>query len=74
MQPANLSEYLPFIEGYAHLQQWDKAGSLSAKVNADSQLFPELCATWKRVAKDMALMDEASIKIGSIRTQLGCLS
>jgi hypothetical protein len=74
LKPANLSEYLPFIEGYAHLLQWDKASNLSKEVNTDVQMFPALCATWKRVSRDMASISEANPKIGSIRIELGCLS
>jgi hypothetical protein len=74
LKPVNLSEYLPFIEGYAHLQNWDKAGALSKEVNTDADLFPALCATWKRVASDMASINQASTKIGPIRIELGCMS
>jgi len=74
LKPADLSEYLPFIEGYAHLLQWDKASALSKEVNTDAQMFPALCTTWKRVARDMASVSEANPKIESIRIELGCLS
>ena len=73
LKPGDLSEYLPFIEGYAHVEQWDKAGSLSDKVNADTQMFPALCATWKRIASDMASIIDASTRIRSIRIELSCM-
>ncbi len=74
LKPADLSEYLPFIEGYAHVQNWDKAGALSQAVRTDAELFPSLCATWKRIASDMASINEAGTKIGAIRISLGCTS
>jgi hypothetical protein len=74
LEPADLSEYLPFIEGYAHLLNWVKAASLSEKMNTDAELYPVLCATWKRVAGDMASIGQASTKIGPIRIELGCMS
>ncbi len=74
LKPANLSEYLPFIEGYAHLLQWDKASLLSKEVNTDAQMFPALCVTWKQVARDMASVSDTNPKIESIRIELGCLS
>jgi hypothetical protein len=74
LKPVDLSEYLPFIEGYAHVLNWDKAGGLSKAVNTDAELFPSLCATWKRIASDMAAINAASTMIGSIRVELGCVS
>ena len=74
VKPVDLSEYLPFIEGYAHVQNWDKAGALSKEVTTNAELFPSLCATWKRIASDMASINEASTKIGPIRNELGCIS
>ncbi len=56
------------------MQNWDKAGELSKAVNTDAELFPSLCATWKRIASDMASINEASTKIGPIRIELGCMS
>jgi hypothetical protein len=74
LKPADLSEYLPFIEGYAHEQDWDKAGALSQAVNQDVELFPSLCATWKRISSDMASINAATSKIGPLRIELGCMS
>jgi len=74
LKPADLSEYLPFIEGYAHEQNWDEAGALSQAVNRDAELFPSLCATWKRISSDMASINAATSKIGPIRIELGCIA
>jgi hypothetical protein len=73
LKPADLSEYLPFIEGYAHVQNWDRADALSKDVHNDPELFPSLCTTWKRIASAMASNNAASTKIGPIRIELGCM-
>lgn len=36
--PGDLFEYLPFIEGYAHVKDWDMARKLTAEVSADEAL------------------------------------
>lgn len=54
--PDDQSEYLPFIEAYAHLKRWDDAQKLTfATADAMPILGPTLCALWQRVDKDPSL-------------------
>jgi len=48
--PNNAAEYLPFIEGYAHLGKWDKAIQLSNDSIEISLEYKRMnCALWKRI-------------------------
>jgi hypothetical protein len=48
--PNDASEYLPFIEGYAHSGQWEKAGQLSQEMlQKNIYRLPILCETWKKL-------------------------
>jgi tetratricopeptide (TPR) repeat protein len=49
-QPNNVAEFLPFIEGYAHLGKWDRAIQLSEKIIEISSEYSRMnCALWKRI-------------------------
>ena len=48
--PNNAAEYLPFIEGYAHLGKWEKAIQLSNdSIEISSEYTRMNCALWKRI-------------------------
>jgi hypothetical protein len=50
----NPAEQLVFIEGYAHVGQWDRAVELSEQANAVSAelVGPMLCRLWKRIGAE----------------------
>lgn len=49
-RPENGFEYLPFIEAFAHLENWDQVGVLTRQANRISQgMSPLLCETLKRL-------------------------
>jgi hypothetical protein len=46
--PNDVSEHIPFIFGYAHTSQWEKALQLTQITYQDSNLYqPMLCKAWK---------------------------
>jgi len=49
--PNNAAEYLPFIEGYAHLENWDKAIELTRNMLQISSAYKNMaCALWNRIS------------------------
>jgi hypothetical protein len=49
-QPANGFEYIPFIEAYAQLGQWEDAFYLSKRANSVTKaMYFVLCPTWTRL-------------------------
>jgi hypothetical protein len=51
LKPADLSEYLPFIEADGHTGRWPAAGQLSQNlVRWAPVLRPSVCAVWQRLA------------------------
>lgn len=48
--PDDYSEYLPFIEAYAHLGRWEDARDLTRKTSDLMPILrPALCAIWQRI-------------------------
>jgi hypothetical protein len=48
--PGNGVEYLPFVEGFAHLGRWEMAVELTlAAERLPRMMRPALCATWDRL-------------------------
>jgi hypothetical protein len=53
LRPDNGFEYIPFIEAYARLGQWDQAYQLTRTSNRMTQaMYFILCPTWKELAQD----------------------
>ena len=54
--PYNPAEQMVFIEGYAHVGDWDRAVELSQKANQVSveKVGPMLCRLWKRIGAETA--------------------
>jgi hypothetical protein len=52
LKPADLSEYLPFIEADGHLGRWSAAEQRSQDLIRRAPVMkPSLCAVWQRLAK-----------------------
>jgi hypothetical protein len=73
VNPHITTENLPFIEGYAHMKRWDEAKTLTYDAKYDQANAPLLCATWKRIAKDMAAELDSMDQIKIIQDKAGCL-
>lgn len=70
---ANVSlEYLPFVESYAHIRDWQKARQYSGLVSEDAQNQPMLCAMWHRVSESMKLNTEEQKRLNEILEESGC--
>lgn len=67
------SELLPFIEGYAHTGQWEKAVELTQQAsNLSEKLQPALCDAWDRIRTDTLPNDEKQQALALMTTSLGC--
>ena len=71
--PNNLYEWLPFIEGFLHTRNWDKAQSLTIDTfNSDQGNRAALCAVWSRSTETMTLSPAENETILSVQNELGC--
>ena len=58
-RPDNGFEYIPFIEGYAHTNNWDTATSLTKSANRVSRgMTTILCPVWKQLAENTEISTE----------------
>lgn len=65
-------EWLPFIKGYAHTMQWDKARELSERIISDADLLPALCSTWRQISDLMGSAQDNLNQITIIQQSLEC--
>ena len=69
LHPADASEWLPFIEGYARAGKMEQARALNQAASQQANLKPALCGLWQRVGTGSPeLLREAS----AVSNQLGC--
>jgi hypothetical protein len=66
-------EWLPFIKGFAHSRQWDKARELSEEIKSDENLLPALCSTWRQISDQMDSTQESKNQISMIQKSLDCI-
>ncbi len=67
------SEWLPFIEGYAHLGDWEKAQQLSQEMLKTSPLvISGVCEAWQRIARTTQPGPAAQDIIRQILAEAGC--
>jgi hypothetical protein len=68
--PAQGGEYLPLVEAYAQVGEWEKTYQTSKKiVSLVAELQPNLCAKWSRYAK---LPGVDSVLMAQFRGKLAC--
>lgn len=71
--PNDAMERIPFIEGYAHTGQWEKAGALSDEMMDISPLYNDpLCALWKRINRTTAASAAREVTFASVWEKLDC--
>jgi hypothetical protein len=72
--PYDPAEQLVFVEGYAHVGQWDRAVVLSEQANAVSTelVGPMLCRLWKRIGVETADSVERSAALSKVRNIIAC--
>jgi hypothetical protein len=71
--PNNLYEWIPFIEGYLHMRNWEKAQSLTIDIfNQDQGNRAALCAAWSRSIEAMTLSPSENETILLVQNELDC--
>jgi hypothetical protein len=69
----NGTEYIPFIEGYAHLGNWETAYQYTQDAQQRTpDLEPVLCSTWIRIMHDVTDSDAGTEVFGQVNQFLGC--
>jgi hypothetical protein len=73
--PNHASERVPFIEGYAHVGEWETATKLTLEaLKIDRFMKDMLCDTWTRIAQDTPDSNPKTEAIQTIESQLICNS
>lgn len=69
----NEMEFLPFIEGYANVGNWDKAYLLTQKtVDPIPAMSTTLCQTWERIKQNTPPSSERQTVLSNLSEVLGC--
>ncbi len=72
--PSNSFEWIPFIEGYIHQRNWEKAVDLTrASFENDPKLRASLCSTWKRAVQTTPLSVDEQTLVNSTLAEIGCV-
>ena len=68
-----MPELLPYIEGFAHTGQWDKAVYFT-KLADDKwgAMQPDLCSTWNIIVAALPASSEKTNSKGQIEQELHC--
>lgn len=70
-EPNNYQEWLPFIEGYAHRGEWQKAKNLTLRVsNKNDRYNTRLLNLWEMIADSTPLSPERQIVLEDIKNIL----
>jgi len=73
IKPLHGLEYLPFIESYARLNDWEKAYLLTRQANrASSEMESALCPFWERLDRELPSADGKSAAVQKARDLLVC--
>jgi hypothetical protein len=71
--PNNPQEWLPFIEGYAHLGRWSEVDQLSRHVlRVNSDLSPRMCNLWNRLETNTAASPSRDETLAALRDKYKC--
>ncbi len=69
----NAPEYLPYIEGHAHLGNWEQAVSLTEQsLKLNNRMSRILCDTWSRIAEATPDSPQKAAAITSVQVLLDC--
>jgi hypothetical protein len=73
IKPTDPVELMPFIEGFAHIGNWDAAGQLSLQAyKSSSRLHSLLCSTWSRIEQTSTSDKQGKPVIEAIKKSLEC--
>lgn len=71
--PNDPAERFPFIEGYAHTGDWERAVQLNRETQSITPLMTEpLCRLWERIERETPAGAEQQQALQSVRADLGC--
>ncbi|MDR3576680.1 MAG: hypothetical protein P4L50_22675 [Anaerolineaceae bacterium] len=71
--PNDPSERIPFIEGYAHVGNWQRAKELTQEsAEVSSLMRPMLCGLWQRIAQTTHAGPEKDDTIKAVNNKLHC--
>lgn len=71
--PNDPSERIPFIEGYAHVDDWEQAIELTRiSHNVTPLMKPGFCRLWQRIAADTPSSSEKETALQVVNNELGC--
>jgi hypothetical protein len=72
--PNEATERLPYIEGYAHTGQWDRALELSRDTlnHGKDGVLTMLCNTWSRIAKSTSPDQDRDQALQTIQSEYNC--
>ncbi len=71
--PKDYSELIPFIIGYGHAGEWDKAYELSIRAyQADKKLKLMLCNTWQALSSPLSLDPQNRASFERLQPELQC--
>jgi hypothetical protein len=71
--PNHASERVPFIEGYAHVGDWETAVGLTLEtIEIDKFMGPMLCDTWERVIRELPSSESLVTAVQKIEARLAC--
>lgn len=72
-KPANLLEYLPFVEGFAQNGNWEDAYQTSLMAGLDSEgMAATYCKFWKGLENKTPSSEERERAIGKLKVDLEC--
>lgn len=73
LQPKHGAELVPFIEGYAHLGQWDKAYQYTLDAEERTQKMETLlCSTWRRIENQTESSADRDSTLNEVNAELKC--
>jgi len=71
--PNHASERIPFIQGYAFTDRWDRAVELSVEtITINKFMKPMLCSIWNDIYKNTASSEERENAIVNIKESVSC--
>jgi hypothetical protein len=70
--PNTWMERLPFIEGYAHIRDWDKARQLTEEFASVPEMAAPACALWLRVEQAIPLAPSEQVVVDEVQAFLEC--
>lgn len=73
LEPRDGREWFPFIEGFAHLEEWELSLNISrAALEKTGNISPPLCALWERIFLKTGHSPDSVQYQDLIRSELNC--